>query len=319
MIDPRLLLGGFAGLTGLGLSALLLQSAHEREKAWRARVEAALAPYQPRPQAFLAVPFRLHRPSSRSLSWQKIARLFGLQLERRDEYPVKWWLVLAITLLLARVAAAVIGELAGLPSLLFVPVLWVFLSRQAFGWFDDRRRDALLRQFPDALAMIVRSVRVGIPVSEAIRLVARESAEPTRTEFSRMADKIAIGLPLEDVLRQMAARTAIQEYRFFATALMLQSQTGGGLAETLENLADVIRRRTAMRERGHALASEAKTSAGILAALPVLAGLGIGLLNPGYMGLLFSDPAGNRILGVAAAMLAFGIMIMRGLIRRSLS
>ncbi len=108
--------------------------------------------------------------------------------------------------------------------------------------------------------MIVRSVRVGIPVTEGIRTVAREAPRPTAQEFSLLADQIRIGMPIEEALRELATRNQLPEYRFFATALALQNQTGGGLAETLENLGDVIRKRVALKGRAHALASEARTS-----------------------------------------------------------
>ncbi len=319
MLDLRLMLAGFLGLTGLGMSALLLQRGHEREQLWRARIGRVLGPHTKQPQAAEVLPFRIGGAGDGARPWQQVARLFGIHLERRREYPLRWWIVLPAALLGARfvvgIAANIIG---GLSFLLIVPV-WILLCRQVFKWFDDRRRDALTRQFPDALAMIVRSIRIGIPVSEAMRLVARESAEPTRREFAIATDKIAIGMLLDEALQKLAARNDLAEYRFFATALSLQNQTGGGLAETLENLADVIRRRVAMRERGHALASEAKTSAGILAALPVFAGLGLAVINPGYIGVLFFDPSGKRIMGIAIGMLVGGIMVMRSLIRRSLT
>ena len=319
MLDLRLMLAGFIGLTGLSVSALLLQRGHEREQLWQARVRRVLAPHARQPHVAEAPPFRIGLRSSGAKPWQRAVALFGFHPERRDHYPVRWWIVLPAALLGARLVAGVIANLLGVASLFLVVPIWILLCRQVFKWFDDRRRSALFRQFPDALAMIVRSVRVGIPVSEAIRLVARESVDPTRQEFTIIADKIAIGMHLDEALQQMGLRNNLPEYRFFATALSLQSQTGGGLAETLENLADVIRKRVAMRERGHALASEAKTSAGILAALPVFAGAGLALINPGYIGVLFFDPSGKRLMGIALGMLAGGIMIMRGLIRRSLT
>lgn len=166
--------------------------------------------------------------------------------------------------------------------------------------------------------MIVRSVRVGIPVSEAIRTVSREGPEPTAIEFGRLSDQVAIGVALEDALRDVAVRSGLPEYRFFATALALQAQTGGALTEILENLADVIRKRVATRARAHALASEAKTSSYILAALPVVTGLAIGVLNPKYMSLLFTDPMGNKVFAAAIGMLGLGMGVMRLTISRSL-
>ena len=109
------------------------------------------------------------------------------------------------------------------------------------------------------------------------------------------------------------------EYRFFATALALQNQTGGGLGETLENLAEVIRKRVALKERGYALAGEARTSAGILGALPFVTTALLAVLNPPYILVLFTDPGGQRILAAAMGLLLVGILMMRTMIKRSLS
>jgi tight adherence protein B len=116
----------------------------------------------------------------------------------------------------------------------------------------------------------------------------------------------------------MAERNDVAEYRFFATALALQTQTGGGLTETLETLADTIRKRENARKRGHALASEARTSIYVLAGLPIVVGAMLFVINPDYIGLLFTDPVGEELLGVGVGMLCFGIWIMQQIIKASL-
>ena len=212
-------------------------------------------------------------------------------------------------------AEMMLGRLAWLGA----PVVWVMASRLYYKRCDNRQTETLYRQFPDALATIVRSVRVGVPVSEAIRVVSREALEPTATEFGRMTDQIAIGVPLDEALRDMAGRNQLPEYRFFATALGLQSQTGGGLSETLENLADTIRKRVAAKAKGNALASEAKTSTYILGALPIVMGGIISLVNISYISVLFTDASGRKMLFLAAGMLGMGFYTMRTIIRKSLS
>jgi tight adherence protein B len=167
--------------------------------------------------------------------------------------------------------------------------------------------------------MIVRSVRVGIPVLGAINAVAREAQAPTSFEFTRLASQVSVGVPLDEAAIEMGTRNDLAEYRFFATAIGLQAQTGGGLSETLENLADLIRKRLALRERGHALSSEARTSALILGALPVVLGGGLWALNPGYISVLFTTRPGQAILGIALFLLASGGLVMRSIIKRSLS
>ncbi len=320
MLDLKiLLLASFVGLSGLGLSAMMLQRSYERQQRFHQRMARVVDPHQSFRVAVKPLLLRVSGAEAGAQLRLKAAALFGFHPDRQDHYPLRWWLVLPLALVLARLLVMLAATLFGALSFVLILPAWLFLCRGFFAWAERRRVDTLFRQFPDALAMIVRSVRVGIPVGEAIRLVAREAPAPTAGEFTVLADQIAIGMLLDEALRQMGERNNLPEYRFFGTALSLQSQTGGGLAETLENLADVIRKRVAMKERGHALASEAKTSAGILAALPVFSAAALAVLNPSYIAVLFTDPGGRRLLGIAIGMLGGGIMIMRTMIRRSLS
>jgi tight adherence protein B len=250
---------------------------------------------------------------------QRIAALIRFDPALRDQYRLPWYGVLGLALLAGRVAVLLASGVLGSLAWLLLPVVTLVGSRGYYAWADDRRRGLMLSQFPDALALIVRAVRVGIPVPEAMRAVAREAPEPTRAAFDRLHKQIAIGSPLEIAVQDMARRNALPEYGFFAAALSLQAQTGGGLTETLETLADIIRRRIAMKERGHALSSEARTSSLVLAALPVAT---CGLMyatSPAYISLLFTSAAGNKLLGAAILSLAVGMGVMRLIIRKSLS
>ncbi len=252
-------------------------------------------------------------------SWMRRAiGIFGFDPAHASHYPVPWLIVLVLTLLLARVVAGILTIVAGDLAFFLIPVVWVFLARSFFSWVDERRRQLLRNQMPDALSMIVRSVRVGIPVTEAMRHVARQSLPPTAPEFERIASDLSIGTRLDLSLKAMAQRAGLPEYQFFATALSLQSQTGGGLTETLENLADVIRKRVALRSKAYALASEARTSAMVLAALPFVSGLGLAVLSPSYIGVLFMEESGRNLLGIALLSLSTGIPAMRLIIRTSL-
>jgi len=180
---------------------------------------------------------------------------------------------------------------------------------------ENKRRSALLSQFPDALAMIVRSIRVGVPVIDAVRNVSLAAPAPTAGEFNRLVDQIAVGTPLDEAVTELAVRTGLAEYRFFATALSLQTQTGGTLSETLENLADVIRKRAALKARGHAMTAEARTSSSILAMLPVVTGGMLYALNPNYMMLLFTDATGKLFFSLAIIMLILGMLCIRTIIK----
>jgi tight adherence protein B len=305
------------GAAALGASAIMNEQKQNRR--FRERLVEVASPYAR--VNLLAVMGRSaasrSTPMARAIA--AAARVFGYDPARAAQYPVRWPIALSLTLGLARAVASLIAIFAGQWSWLIVPVAWVWLSRRLFGWSEQRRRNALYTQFPDALAMIVRAVRVGIPLGEGIHTVAREAMEPTKGEFSALYDRVSIGVTMEDALREMATRNKLPEYRFFSTALALQSQTGGGLSETLDGLADVIRRRLALRSRGEALAGEAKTSIIILAALPFVSGGALEVLNPAYIGRLFTDHGCEKVLLAAIIMLGSGLMVMRGMIRKMLS
>ena len=314
-LQVLLLVGAVLLMASAGAGSRLLRL-RKRDTALQQRVEAVAAPWlRDRPaQASMITRRPVDEPQALA---RHLAGLFGYKCGF-DE-GLRWYYVLPVTLAISFGVAEMSGVLLGSMGLAGVPVIWVMLSRSVWGWRRDKRLALLLSQFPDALAMIVRSVRVGIPVAQSVSIVAREAREPTAHNFGELANEVAIGMPLETALRQMADRTGLTEYRFFATAIGLQTQTGGALSETLENLADVIRRRLALRARGRALSSEARASCLMLAVLPPVIGFLMYLLNPGYIGLLFTDPTGRRLLGLAVVSLALGLFAMRTIVKRVLA
>ena len=297
-------------LAGLGMSGMLVSKAQKVKARREARMAAVSSPHVKAPPVFVSAFVQARSRPSRSLP-ALAAAMFGFDIDKPENHPAKWWIILAATFMVGKIAQSLADNLVGDISWLGLPLVWIATSRYIFGAAESRRKLGLLRQFPDALAMIVRSVRVGIPVLEAVRAVARESPEPTGPEFARLVDQVSIGVPLDDAVLDMAGRCGIAEYRFFATALTLQNQTGGTLSETLENLADVIRKRVALAAKGKALASEARTSAIVLAAMPIVTGGGLWALNPGYVGMMFTDPTGRKLFGAAVLSLCIGIFIIR--------
>lgn len=257
-------------------------------------------------------------PDRRTL-FEGLTRFFGVDLRRTKDYPVRWWLAILLMLPLARAIAGFAALLVDDLLLFATPLIWVLLCRNFFGWADERRRTTLFRQFPDALALVVRAVRVGISINEAIAAAAKESPQPTMSEFQAMTDRLAIGMQLQEALSETAMQNGVTEYRFFATALTLQARTGGSPTEALDNLADVIRRRVALRERGRALASQARASSTILIILPIATTLLLLVTAFDYMSQLFTDPAGRRILAFAIVLLFCGMFTMRTMIRKSLT
>ena len=314
-----LLLFAFLGLSGLGFTAFLVVTGQSRQDRVRQRMQGATEAHVrirriEAPRVIRsAVPERANSPLDR------VARIFGFSVDRPEQYPVKWWMVLLVVIVIARIIAGVIVNIIGNAGWIALPAVWILASRTVFNMMALRRRAKLYQQFPDCLSMIVRSVRAGVPLTEAIRIVAKESPEPSTVEFSRVAGDLAIGTPISEALKSMADRNDITEFRFFATALTLQSQTGGRLGETLDNLGGIVRKRMALKARGRALASEARTTALILGCLPGLAAGALYLLNPGYISILFTDPTGKMILGAASVMLGIGAFIMRAIIEKALA
>jgi tight adherence protein B len=309
-----LLMGGCMLLIGLGLSGVMVSRSQAVNDRRSKRLTAILAPHLRTAQIELSA-FTLPDEHGPRTVASTLASIFGFSFERQALYPTKWYIILAATFLLAAGVRYASDDMLGVLSWATLPVTWVISSRMFFNRVENKRRSALLWQFPDALAMIVRSIRVGVPVIDAIRNVSLTAPSPTAGEFARMVDQIAIGTPLDEAITELAERTGLAEYRFFATALSLQTQTGGTLSETLENLADVIRKRAALKARGLAMTAEARTSSAILAVLPVLTGLMLYFLNPSYIMLLFTDPTGKMFFSAAVVSLTLGMLCIRAIIK----
>ena len=319
VVTPPVLLGSAAVLFAVcaGATILLLRTDTTAQGA-KDRIDAVAA--LSRPKAIAAVMSLTRKDVAAAPGWKEsLTGFLGFSLSRTDQHTMKWYIVVALSLLAGRIAAWLASGLFGSLSWVLLPVVTVVVCRSQFSTMAQKRINKLRAQFPDALGLIVRAVRVGVPVSEALRAVGRDGAAPTAGEFDRLAHQIGIGMSLEAGLRDMADRNDLPEYGFFAAALALQAQTGGGLAETLDLLADVTRKRVAMQARGHALSSEARTSSMILGGLPLVAGLGLYAVNADYMMVLFVDPSGQMILGAAILSLSIGMFVMRTIIRKSLA
>lgn len=177
-----------------------------------------------------------------------------------------------------------------------------------------KRQKKFMAELPDALDAIVRLLRAGMPVSEAIKMVAREFTGPIGDEMGRIFDQQKIGVSLPDAVQDCARRMPLAEVQMFATAVTIQAQTGSSLSEILEGLSRVIRARFRLRRKVNALSSEAKASAAIIAALPVLVTVGMYFSNPEYIGLLFTEKTGKLMLGGAIFWMLCGILTMRQMI-----
>ena len=216
------------------------------------------------------------------------------QLRKRIEMTGRSWslaqyLMTSVTLALV---AAVLLMANGLPYLL-ATFLGLFLGSAlphlTLGFLIKRRIGAFTARFPDAIELMVRGLRSGLPISETIGVVASEVPGPIQVEFQNVSDKMKIGRTMEAALQETADRLGTPEFQFFVITLAIQRETGGNLAETLANLADVLRKRAQMKLKIKAMSSESKASAYIIGALPFIVFGLIYSINSDYMGEFFVD------------------------------
>lgn len=216
------------------------------------------------------------------------------------------------------VLIAIAVKLMGKPLLLgiFLGVIFgVWLPLKFLKMRAARRLKRFIILFPDAIDLIVRGLRAGLPVGESIQIVAKEISEPVASVFANIANTTKLGVPLEKALQDTAKRLDCTEFNFFITSIILQRETGGNLSEILNNLSDVLRKRTMMRLKIKAMSTEARASAWVIGSLPfVVMGL-LGLISPGYIVLLFIDFRGNIAIAAALTTMTIGILTMRRMAR----
>jgi tight adherence protein B len=190
---------------------------------------------------------------------------------------------------------------------LLLPHLYVGLKRnQRLKRFSD--------EFPNAVDIIVRGVKSGLPLVDCLRIISLESQEPVRSEFKAILEDQTMGLPMEQAVQRLPERIPLSEANFFAIVIAMQSRTGGSLSEALGNLSKVLRERKKMQGKIKAASTEAKSSAAIIGSLPILVTLLIYLTTPDYITLLFTTEIGNLVLGAGAIWMLIGTLVMRKMI-----
>lgn len=222
------------------------------------------------------------------------------------------------------IISAVVGLVTGLGALIFgLPILVVLgialifglgLPRWVVGFLGKSRMKKFSLEFPNAVDVIVRGIKSGLPVHECFKIIARESSAPLGPEFQTLVEGLGVGLTLEQALEKMYGRMPTSELRFFTIVIAIQQKTGGNLAEALGNLSAVLRARRMMGEKIKALSSEALASAGIIASLPPAVMTMVMFTTPGYMMPLFTDFRGNFLLLIAAVLMSTGIFVMKRMI-----
>lgn len=177
-----------------------------------------------------------------------------------------------------------------------------------------KRNRKFIDQFPDALDMIVRSVRSGFPLSVALQMLAENTEEPVKSEFRQVTDEIALGRSLSQALTRLSLRLNEPDIRFFVVVLTVQQETGGNLAEIVGNLSNIIRKRKQIRHKIRAMTSEGKATGYVLGGLPVFVFLALYFIQPGYLDPFFHDPLGQQFFGGAIALIVICYFVIKQMI-----
>jgi tight adherence protein B len=201
-----------------------------------------------------------------------------------------------------------------------VPALAVAVTGVSAPWATvARRRQARLRrieqQFPQALDLLGRALRAGHAFSAAVRMAAEELPDPLVREFRLLFEEMNYGVAVPEALSRFASRVPLADAGYFAVAVTIQREAGGNLAEVLDNIASLVRERLRLRGEVRTLSAEGRLSAVILTALPFAVAGVVQAVNPGFLAVLWTDPAGLRVVGVALAGMAVGVVWMRSIIR----
>ncbi|SFU01316.1 tight adherence protein B [Pseudovibrio denitrificans] len=222
----------------------------------------------------------------------------------------------------------IISVLCGLiiffSSLFLGQPIWIALALLFVGTFGlprlyiskrrKKRFDKFLDEFPNAVDIIVRGVKSGMPLGDCLQIAATESKDPVGAEFSHVLDKMHMGMPLSEAIHYIPKRVPLQETNFLAIVVTIQAQAGGSLSEALGNLSKTLRQRKEMKGKIRAVSQEAKTSAAIIGSLPFLVTLMLSVVAPDYIRYLIDTEIGLILVGFALVWMTIGILVMRKMI-----
>jgi tight adherence protein B len=204
---------------------------------------------------------------------------------------------------------------AGLvPSLAFGFAAGFGAPRWFLGYMKKRRERKFLEGLPDAVDIIVRGIRAGLPLFDSIKVVAADAQEPVRSEFATIVETQAIGMPLGEACARLYDRMPVPEANFFGIVISIQQKAGGNLSEALGNLSKVLRDRKKMRAKIKAMSMEAKASAAIIGSMPPAIMAIVYMTNPGYIELLWTTPTGRLMLAGSAIWMTAGCLVMKKMI-----
>jgi tight adherence protein B len=188
------------------------------------------------------------------------------------------------------------------------------IPRWILSFLKARRINKYLEELPNAMDVIVRGIRSGLPLNDCMRLIASEAQEPVRSEFRAIVEQQALGISIADAVGKLYERVPVPESNFFAIVIAIQAKAGGNLSETLGNLSRVLRERKKMKAKVQAMSQEAKASAAIIGCLPILVAVLTYLSSPHYISLLWTTSTGKICLVISAFWMSLGVLVMRKMI-----
>jgi tight adherence protein B len=265
-------------------------------KVRREQVEDSLREIEARQKKAKSPPLGI-RISQAGLSWSKQT----------------FWLISAALALGAGGTAFVLNA-GPLPSGVLAFAAGLGFPRWLLAFFKKRRESKFLNAFPDAVDVIVRGIKAGLPVGDCLKIIATEAPEPVRGEFKVIVETQTIGIPLGEACAKLFERVPLPEANFFGIVISIQQKAGGNLSEALGNLSKVLRDRKKMKAKIQAMSMEAKASAMIIAALPFSVMLLVYLTSPAYISLLFTEPLGRMMLVCCVVWMSMGVLVMKKMI-----
>ncbi|MCE2510629.1 MAG: type II secretion system F family protein [Alphaproteobacteria bacterium] len=249
--------------------------------------------------------------------WLPNPAMLQKRLEKTGKEIVPGEYVLACVLLMVAVAILT-AKLFGFPLLLSLSagvVVGIGLPHLVVNFLISRWERRFTALFPEAIDLIVRGLKSGLPISDSLAAIGHEIGDPVGTEFRRIDEQMRMGQSLDEALQKAVDRIDTAEFKFFVISLAVQQETGGNLTETLENLSDILRRRRQMKMKVRAMSSEARSSAYIIGSLPFLMFAILYLMNAEYAMTLFTDPRGKFLLGAGLCSMGIGAIVMMKMVR----
>ncbi|MBN9595824.1 MAG: type II secretion system F family protein [Afipia sp.] len=210
--------------------------------------------------------------------------------------------------------AAFFGGVPLLPAIGFAFAAGFGLPRWLLAFLKKRREAKFLDALPDAVDVIVRGIKAGLPLFDSLKVVAADAPEPLRSEFNAIIETQTIGMPLGEACQRLYERMPLPEANFFGIVIAIQTKSGGNLSEALGNLSKVLRDRRKMAAKIQAMSMEAKASAGIIGALPPIVMIMVYIMTPDYISLLWTHPTGRLMLAGCVMWMGMGILVMKKMI-----